>query len=159
MATYKVCGIGEHRKFFDDRAYHDAIHYILNPSKAAAIGGAGVTSPHTAAEEMRQNAVAFEKDKGKRARLSILSFEEAECVTPEQAFEYGEQIIQHYASEFQIVYAVHTNTKNIHIHFVMSQVSYIDGHRYRGKKKDYYSFQRHMKAVTHLPVYLTKDVQ
>lgn len=157
MAIYKVCGVGQRKKFFDDRAYFDAIHYIFNPEKARFIGGAGVSSPDTAAEEMQNVAIKFGKNKGKRIRHSILSFEKEEHVTPERAKDYADQMIQHYASEYQIVYAVHENTENLHIHFVMSQISYIDGHRYAGKKKDYYDFQRHMKAVTHLPILLYRD--
>lgn len=157
MATYRVIGIGEHGKFFDSHAYQDAIHYIFDPSKASFIGGAGVSSANTAAKEMQKTAMDFGKNKGKKLRHSVLSFDEKESITPEQANEFARQIIQHYASEFQIVYSVHTNTDNPHVHFVMNQISFIDGHRYAGKKQDYYAFQRHMKRITHLPILLSKD--
>ena len=101
--------------------------------------------------------VKFGKDKGKRVRHSVLSFDERENVTPEQANEYAQAIIQHYSPEYQIAYAVHTNTSNVHIHMVMNQVSYLDGHRYEGKKKDYYAFKKYMGSVTHLPIILSKD--
>lgn len=157
MATYKVIGIGQRGKFFDDRAYQDAASYIFNPSKASFIGGAGISSAYTAAEEMRETAIEFGKNKGKRIRHSVLSFDDRDHVTPEQANDYALQIIQHYAPEYQIIYSVHTNTDNPHIHFVMNQISHVDGHRYAGKKRDYYDFQRHMKRVTHLPILLSKD--
>lgn len=152
MATYKVAGVGEHGKFFDGNSYQDAINYICNPQKAAFVGGCNVTSADTAAMEMQKTAVAFGKDKGKRVRHSIISFDQREHVTPAQANDYARKIIQHYAPEYETVYAVHDNTDEVHIHLIMNQISYIDGHRYGGKKKDYYDFQRHIQRVTHLPV-------
>ena len=130
---------------------------FFNPEKAAYIGGAGISSAQTAAEEMQADAVKFGKDKGKRVRHSVLSFDEREHVTAVQANKYAQEIIQHYSSEYQIAYAVHTNTDNVHIHMIMNQVSYLDGHRYEGKKKDYYDFKKHMGHVTHLPIILSKD--
>ena len=105
-----------------------------------------------AAKTVEQTAVFFGKNSGKRVRHSIVSFDQREHITPEQANIYAQKIIQHYAHEYQIVYAVHTNTNEVHIHLIMNQISYLDGHRYGGKKKDYYDFMRHIRCVTHLVV-------
>lgn len=152
MATYKVTGIGEHGKFFDENSYRDAISYISRNNTVAYTGGANVASIETAASEMKETAAFFHKNSGKRLRHSILSYAESEQVTPEMADEFAKKIIQHYAPEYQIVYAIHEDNDYVHTHFVMNQVSYKDGHRYQGKKKDYYDFQRCIKHVTHLPV-------
>lgn len=152
MATYKVFGKGEYKKFFDENAYRDATNYIFNSQKALYVGGCNITSTQTAAQEMEQTAIKFGKNKGKRVRHSVLSFEKREHVTPEEADTYAQKIVSHYAPEYQVGYAVHTNTEDIHIHFVMNQISYADGHRYRGKKREYYEFLNHAKHVTHLPI-------
>lgn len=152
MSTYRVIGVGEHGKYFDENAYHDLNSYIFNHEKATFVGGAGVTSVETAADEMQEVARRFGKDKGKRVRHSVLSFAERENVTPEQADRFARDIIQFYAPEFQITYAVHENTDETHIHFVMNQISHEDGRRYEGKKKDYYDFMQHIKRITHFPV-------
>lgn len=157
MANYKVVGIGQHGKYFDERAYHDVIQYEVRLGKAAFAGGAGVSSAKTAAQEMQAVARKFGKDKGKRIRHSILMFSKAESVTPEEANHYAQQIIQFYAPEFQIIYGVHTDTDDLHIHFAMNQISFVDGHRYEGKKKDYYDFMKYMGRVTHLPIIPVKD--
>ena len=156
MATYKVVGVGEHGKFFDARSYQDTIHYITDPTKAAYVGSCNIHSIETAAQEMEHTAESFGKTGGKRVRHSVLSFSQADRVTPEQADQYAQEILQHYAPDFQMVYAVHTNTEDVHIHMVMNQISYTDGHRYRGKKGDYHAFLRHMKQVTHRPVIAVK---
>lgn len=152
MATYEVIGIGEHGKFFDEKSYRDAINYISRNNTARYVGGANVTSVENAAAEMKETAASFHKDSGKRIRHSVLSYDNDEHVTPEMADQFAKKIIQHYAPEYQIVYAVHEDTDHVHTHFVMNQVSYQDGHRYAGKKKDYYDFQREIKRVTHLSV-------
>lgn len=157
MAIYSVIGVGEHHKFFDENSYRDAINYISQGGKASYVGGANITSIETAAAEMQATAAAFEKDSGKRLRHSVVSFDPSEHVTPDQAHAYSQQIIQHYAPEYQIAYAVHTNTSHLHIHLVMNQVSYVDGHRYRGDKKDYYDFKKHIESVIHRPVILIKN--
>lgn len=159
MAIYKVCGVGEHGKFFDDFAYYNAINYIFNPEKAVMIGGSGISSYANAVDDMRDVAIRFGKDRGKRIRHSILAFEENEDVSIGEADAFAKGIIAHYAPEYQIVYAIHANTEHLHIHFVMNQISYIDGHRYDEKKKDYYDFWNHMKHVTHLPIHLYSDKQ
>lgn len=157
MAIYNVVGIGQHNKYFDDNSYRDVLNYIFNQDKALVTGGYYITNSSLAAAEMEQTAIRFGKNCGKRLRHSVLSFIPEENISPEQAVAFADEIIKYYGVEYQIVYAVHNNTDNLHIHFVMNQISYLDGHRYRGQKKDYYDFQKHMKQVTHLPIIMVKD--
>lgn len=152
MATYEVVGVGKREKYFDENSYHNVINYVTRDNTVAYTGGENVTSVETAASEMKATAALFHKDSGKRLRHSVLSYAGNEHVTPEMADKFAKEIIQHYAPEYQIVYAVHEDTDHVHTHFVMNQVSYQDGHRYAGKKKDYYDFQRQIRHVTHLPI-------
>jgi len=155
MATYKVIGVGEHRKYFDENAYRDTLRYIFDPNKAVYIGGSGISSPKKAAEEMQNKAAQFGKDSGKRVRHSVVSFRPSEGVSLENAKLYAQRIIQYYAPDYQIAYAVHGNTDEVHIHFVMNQIG-LDGSRYQGKKHDYYNFINYIQSVTHLPVIPSK---
>jgi len=157
MAIYSVMGVGEHGKFFDENSYIYAINYIRQGGNNPYVGMVNLTSIETAAAEMQATAASFEKDSGKRLRHTVLSFHESEHVTSELAYAYAQQIIQHYAPEYQMVFAVHTNTENPHIHFVMNQISYVDGHRYKGQKRDYYDFRNHIASVIHHPVLLVKN--
>lgn len=155
IVTYTVAGIGERRKFFDDDARRDAINYICNPQKAVYTGCRNVSCVENAAEEMKETAQHFGKDSGKRIRHSIISFDENSGVTAEEARNCAEEIIDHY-KDFQIVYAVHGNTDNTHVHLVMNQISFTDGQRYQGKKKDFYDFLQQLRDVTHRPVMYVK---
>lgn len=154
--TYTVTGIGEHGKFFDNNAYRDSINYIFSPEKAAYIGGCNVSCAERAAQEMEQTAEIFHKNKGKRVRHSIISFDAKSGMDAENAKICADKIIQYYAPEYQIVYAVHDNTDNVHIHLVMNQIAYTDGHRYQGKKKDFYDFQKYIGDITKRPVIYAK---
>lgn len=147
--TYKVTGLGQKNKFHDDNAYHDSIHYITNPQKAMYVGSCNIKDINHAAEEMEAVSESYGKNHGKRVRHSILSFGSRSGLSPEQAAQYASQIIQHYAPEYQMVYALHVNTDDLHVHFVMNQTAFTDGHKYSGKKLDYYQFLDHIRNVTH----------
>ena len=161
MATYEVIGVGQHKKYFDQDAYTNTVGYIFRPDHAKYIGGANIFNLSNAAAEMQAVAIKFNKDSGKRVRHSVLSFSlrEMQWITPELADSYAKSTIAFYADEYQIVYAVHTNTENLHIHFVMNQISFVDGHRYAGKKKDYYDFQNYMYRIFQTPVITAKKIQ
>ncbi len=158
MATYEVIGVGEYAKYFDEQAYQNTVQYVLNREHTAYCGGANIEDLNSAAEEMEAVAVQYGKNSGKRVRHSVLSFSRAEeeRISPQVANFYAKRIVEYYAPEYQIIYGVHNNTDNLHIHFLMNQISYVDGHRYAGKKKDYYGFQKHIRNVTHLPIIAVK---
>ena len=96
---------------------------------------------------MHDVAVAYEKNSGLRLRHSILSFAPNENVSAAEAAEIAQEAINYYGDAYQIISAVHEDTDDIHIHFVMNQISYVDGSRYRGKKSDYYQYQKHLKKI------------
>lgn len=100
-----------------------------------------------AASEMNDVAAAYGKDSGLRLRHSLLSFSLDEEITEIEAAEIAQQAIDYYGKQYQIVAAVHEDSDDTHVHFVMNQVSYKDGSRYRGKKDDYYRFQHHLKEI------------
>lgn len=135
-----------HRKYHDDVALDTVIDYCLNPDKTphGFVGAYGVNQ-HQAAFEMELLAEAFGKNRGLRLRHFILSFSPQEAqVLGEHVYETLDEVARvvagYYASDYQIIYAVHENTENPHIHFVMNTVSYINGKKYGGKKRDYYQF-------------------
>ena len=65
------------------------------------------------------------------------SFAEGE-VTPAQAHEIGVKLAEEiWGNKFQVVVSTHLNTDNIHNHFVINSVSFVDGKRFCNTKKDY----------------------
>ena len=146
MAIYKV--INREGKFHDGKSYRDAINYVTSPDKTqpdGIIGGA--VPPKIAVEAMEGVARAYRKEKGVHLRHSVLSFSQDEGVSVSDAKKIAKEVIKHYEDDYQIIAAVHEDCDHPHIHFVMNAVSYRNGSKYHGEKKDYYDFLKHMKNV------------
>lgn len=89
-------------------------------------GGANI-DPQNAEEEMRAVKRAYRKTEGRIARHFVVSLGSDSLFLPCEANELALKICQYYSDRYQIVYSVHENTKNLHIHFVMNTVSFRDG--------------------------------
>lgn len=93
--------------------------------------------PDTAFYEMKNIKKQFFKTGGIECFHAIQSFAEKE-VTPEQAHEIGIKLAEElWGDRFQVIVSTHLNTDNIHTHFVLNSVSFLDGKRFCNTKKDY----------------------
>lgn len=148
MAIYKVVGKKQDGKYFDDNSYRDVIAYCLKPDKVVHgyVGSRGINLDN-AAYEMETVARVYHNNKQVRLRHSVISFDEDEHITAEQAAQIAEQAIRYFEDQYQILYAVHEDADHIHAHIVMNQISYQDGLKYSGTKKQHYDFVNYMKQV------------
>lgn len=135
-----------YRKYYDDDALDTVISYCIQDCKTPSmlIGWYGV-NPNQAAFEMHRLSSAYGKDNGLRLRHMILSFSDQELKqmgtrAAEFVFKITDYVALYYRNEYQIIYAVHEDTGRLHSHLVMNTVNYRTGKKYRGDKKDYYSF-------------------
>lgn len=93
--------------------------------------------PDTAFLEMTNVKKQFFKTGGIECFHGYQSFVEGE-VTPQQAHEIGVKLAEElWGDKFQVVVSTHINTDNIHNHFVLNSVSFLDGKRFCNTKKDY----------------------
>lgn len=93
--------------------------------------------PDTAFYEMKNVKKQFFKTEGIECFHGIQSFVKDE-VTPEQAHEIGVKLANElWGEKFQVIVSTHLNTDNIHNHFVINSVSFIDGKRFYNTKRDY----------------------
>lgn len=98
--------------------------------------------PDTAFYEMKNVKKQFFKTGGIECFHAIQSFAEKE-VTPEQAHEIGIKLAEElWGERFQVVVSTHLNTDNIHNHFVLNSVSFLDGKRFCNTKKDYATMRK-----------------
>ncbi len=140
----------------DDLLAHDSletvIHYILhrkdNGMPWRFIGGLG-TNPIDAAFQFRAVKKFFRKEGESRRQLRhfIVSFEENLCVDAYTASVMAREIAGYYADRYQIIYAVHEDTDNVHIHFGMNTVSYVDGSMYSEGYGDYYRLTAYAENI------------
>lgn len=146
MATFKI--IHRPNQHHDANALDDVLDYCQRDKKTPSglIFGRNVDVDY-AASEMNDVAAAYGKDSGLRLRHSVLSFAPDEEIAEIEAAEIAQRAMDYYSEQYQIVAAIHEDSDDPHVHFVMNQVSYKDGSRYRGKKDDYYRFQHHLKDI------------
>lgn len=132
----------------NENAKELVLNYILNPYKTPHnyIGGVAVdmTSP---AESMMYVSKQFKKENGVQLRHFILSFSPEELTNPEIAYCIGLKVVRELGKEYQAVFAVHENAVNIHIHIICNSVSYIDGRRYYGTRKEFCEFKRNLDRI------------
>lgn len=122
--------------------------YIFNPYKTRSgyLGGFGV-NPECPAESMMIVSEQFGKSNGVQLRHYVLSFAPCELTNPKAANEIGSRIAQFIGREYQTLYAVHENREHLHIHIVSNSVSYIDGHRFYGRRKEFYTLMEGIRRI------------
>ena len=115
------------------------INYAINGEKTEnKLYVSGINCmPDTAFYEMQNVKKQFFKTKGIECFHGYQSFVTGE-VTPEQAHKIGVELAkQVWGDKFQVIVSTHLNTDNIHNHFVLNSVSFVDGKRFCNTKKDY----------------------
>ena len=131
MATTKIWK-------FKSRLGH-LIEYAINGEKTEnKLYVSGINCmPDTAYQEMTNVKKQFFKTGGIECFHGYQSFATGE-VTPKQAHEIGVKLAKElWGDKFQVVVSTHINTDNIHSHFVINSVSFVNGKRFGNTKKDY----------------------
>lgn len=140
MARLKTANGKE--KYRDLNSKHDVINYILNPDKMIHNYCGGVeVDPQNIEESMKQISAHFNKENGVQLRHFIISFYPTELNDPAIANEIAKQATQWLGQKYQTIYSIHEDKPNLHMHIIMNSVSYIDGQRYYGTKKEFNSFR------------------
>lgn len=120
------------------------IEYAINGEKTEhKLYVSGINCmPDTAFYEMKNVKKQFFKTSGIECFHGVQSFAEKE-VTPEQAHEIGIKLAEElWGDKYQVVVSTHLNTDNIHNHFVLNSVSFLDGKRFCNTKKDYATMRK-----------------
>ena len=145
----------------------DVLHYAANEWKTEkCMYVTALNCPRQKAYEcMMATKRRFGKMGGNVAYHGYQSLVSGE-VTAEQALEIGKQTAQEmWGDRFEVLIAVHLNTDNIHCHYVVNSVSFIDGLKYSNKKSEHYRFREvsdrickeyHLSVLENAPFYGSK---
>lgn len=135
------------QKYYRESDVKNLIDYAIDDKKThGLIGGMGVNpcNPDKMAYQMVAVKRGFEKNKEHRQiRHIIVSFDQAEQITPPTAYCIAYEIAQFYGDEYQICFGVHQDTDDLHIHFIQNTVNYVTGRLFSnapwelGKLKNY----------------------
>jgi len=136
MATTKIWKI---KNRFDN-----VIDYVSNKDKTdnkKYVSGINCL-PETAFKEMSIVKKQYNKTGGILGFHAYQSFKGCE-VTSDEAHEIGIRLAEElWGDRFQVIVATHTNTKNIHNHFFINSVSFVDGKKYYDNKVNYAIMRR-----------------
>lgn len=136
MATTKIWKI---KTRFDN-----VIDYITNKDKTdnkKYVTGINCMAD-IAYREMSITKEQFNKTGGILGFHAYQSFKGCE-VTIDEAHEIGIRLAEElWGDRFQVVVTTHTNTKNVHNHFFINSVSFIDGKKYYDDKLNYAIMRR-----------------
>ena len=133
-------------------ALHGLLKYIFT-DKSSEDGrmcrfcGSYCTNIYSAEAEMMAVKNYFLKNDGRGARHFVVSLGSSSLFFPAEANTLAQKVCCYYGKEYQIVYAVHENTKNLHIHFVMNTVSYIDGHKFSESPYEFQQFKNYVQSM------------
>lgn len=93
-------------------------------------------------KEMSITKEQFNKTGGILGFHAYQSFKGCE-VTSDEAHEIGIRLAEElWGDRFQVVVTTHTNTKNVHNHFFINSVSFVDGKKYYDNKTNYAIMRR-----------------
>lgn len=122
------------------------LFYITDSGKILPkwIFGEGLCSD-TAYTDMLVIKGLHRKMDGRQFIHFFLSFDAG--VEAEKALEVCKKATKYYEEKYQILAAVHTNTDNVHCHYVLNTVSIRGGEKYEQKKGDLYSFRRYINKL------------
>ena len=131
MATTKIWKI---KNRFDN-----VIDYVSNKDKTdnkKYVSGINCL-PETAFKEMSIVKKQYNKTGGILGFHAYQSFKGCE-VTSDEAHEIGIRLAEElWGVRFQVIVATHINTKNVHNHFFINSVSFVDGKKYYDNKVNY----------------------
>lgn len=157
MALVKMIG----EDYPDRKDLQNLVQYIIQPDKAVhgLVGGFGLL-PAGEEEIIRQMETVKEvwhKTGGRQARHFVVSFAWGEHISEAEAWRLAYWIALYYADRYQIVYAVHEDTENLHIHFVFNPVSFVDGRIYAEGKDDLSRLEAHIWLEMNTGIWRERD--
>ena len=127
-------------KIYAKRARLDKlIRYVINPDKTdemTLVSGIGC-EVKTAYAEMMQTKEMFHQTDGVQAYHIIQAFSPEE-IDGETAHELGQQFIEEYLKDYQVVIATHVDKHHVHNHLVLNSVSDKTGKKYHSSPESYY---------------------
>lgn len=89
----------------------------------------------------------FGKEHGRLVRHFVVSFDNAHGFCAAELNVIAYRICRYYSDTYQIVFGVHEDTDNLHIHFAMNTVSYVDGRMYSEGYTDSYMLKNYINHV------------
>lgn len=135
--------------YSDPKDVYRVTHYVTHDKNGRLLTFCG--SPNTSINDpVRQMMYVkryFGKESGRQVRHFIVSFDNRIPYSEYELYVMGLRICRYYSERYQIIYGVHNDTDNLHIHFAMNTVSYIDGKMYSEGYKDSFKLRNYINQI------------
>ena len=149
-------------KYYNSDARELLARYILNPQKSPSClyGGMDIENRldiesrdiviSSVVAQMDEVARYFHKDYGVQLRHFVVSYKPNDTNEPEIVGYIACCVAEWLSERYKTIYAVHENTDNLHFHVMFNSVSYVDGYKYHGDKREYYQLIEQIKSANRL---------
>lgn len=128
--------------------------YIMDSRKAKHnYIGAGVLMDDDFVGCMNIISAFYGETEGAQVYHFVITFLPSEVNDPKIACDIAQQICNSLSVEYQVCFAVHEDTENLHVHFVFNSRSYLDGDVYHATKEE---IERLFKFVARLIYYCSE---
>ena len=109
-------------------AMQNVFGYVGNGSKSCGYTGAQNMLINNDIEQVNAVNRYFCNNTKKKVIHFVIAFAQEDYISTEDAFSAGYEVCS-LLPEYQIMFSVHQDTDNPHIHFAMNPTSLIDGHK------------------------------
>lgn len=123
--------------------------YIMQPYKTPHEYVGRESVGENVVEEMNQTAQQFNKDKQIRVRHFLVAYRPSDTTDPMVVDAIAQEVAAYLGQRFQVAYAVHEDTKNLHFHIMFNAVSYVDGYKYHGDRAEHFQLVNAINAANH----------
>ncbi len=122
-----------------------ALKYITDRNKTTPdmVGGYGVTEDNALAR-MTTVKEYYGKTDGREYMHFVVS-PKGKCDV-DLLYDLGNRVVKLFG-EYQTLFAVHMNTANYHIHFIINSVSVTDGHKFSQSKKEMEVLKQNISSI------------
>lgn len=113
----------------NDNAVENVVRYILRLGNRNLAGGYGVlvNDLQSIIEQFYQVKQVYGKMDGKQIIHIVFSVEKTLYLKPEQVKDLGYMLAEYFGNERQVVFAVHDDTDQLHIHMGVNTIAYTNG--------------------------------
>lgn len=120
------------------------IFYITQPGKCKmgfyGAQGLYLDNPSGMARQMMNTKKNYEQTEGRMMLHYVVSFSEEmmKLIAPLDALNLGYAIMDMAFKEYQVVFGVHEDTDNLHIHFAVNSTNYCTGRQFSLSEQGFY---------------------
>ena len=127
---------------------NNSIRYIMNPKKTndgELIGGNSGFTPQEVYQVMMDTKLDWDKLEGRQGYHFVISFQPGE-VNEETAYQVIKEFCEEYlGDDFDYVFSIHNDQKQMHGHIVFNSVNRMSGYKYRYENGDW---EKYIQPIT-----------